>query len=45
VTDASKQTPLKASEQTEAKRRSGPETLVLYQAMVLKGEHELKRPA
>lgn len=45
MTDASKQTPLKASEQTEAKKRSGPETLVLYQAMVLKGEHELKRPA
>jgi formate/nitrite transporter FocA (FNT family) len=45
VAKASDQTPLKASEQTEAKKRSGPETLVLYQAIVLKGEHELKRPA
>ena len=45
MANASDQTPLKASDQTEAKRRSGPETLVLYQAIVLKGEHELKRPA
>jgi formate/nitrite transporter FocA (FNT family) len=32
-------------EQKEVVRRSGPESVVLHEAMVLKGEHELDRPA
>lgn len=45
MTEASQETPLKAEEHKEAEKRSGPESLVLYQAVVLKGEHELNRPA
>ncbi|HEU5068498.1 MAG TPA: formate/nitrite transporter family protein [Sphingomicrobium sp.] len=45
MAEASEQTSLKAEEKEEAQRRSGPESLVLYQAVVLKGEHELGRPA
>ncbi len=41
---ASKQTNLKREEKKDAQERSGPESLVLYQAMVLRGEHELGRP-
>jgi formate/nitrite transporter FocA (FNT family) len=44
MNDASKQTPLKKEEQRDAEKRSGPESLVLCQAVVLKGEHELGRP-
>jgi formate/nitrite transporter FocA (FNT family) len=43
--EASKKTNLKREEEKEAEKRSGPESLVLYQAVVLKGEHELGRPA
>jgi formate/nitrite transporter FocA (FNT family) len=32
-------------EQKEVVKRSGPESVVLHEAMVLKGEHELDRPA
>ncbi|MGN6154211.1 MAG: formate/nitrite transporter family protein [Sphingomicrobium sp.] len=42
---ASDQPQLKPKEQQEAEKRSGPESLVLYQAVVIKGEHELGRPA
>lgn len=42
---ASTQTNLKTKEKKDAEERSGPESLVLYQAMVLRGEHELGRPA
>ncbi len=42
---ASDDAQLKAEEHKEAEKRSGPESLVLHQAMVLKGEHELDRPA
>jgi len=45
MAEASEQTNLKAAEKKEAQKRSGPESLVLYQAVVLKGEHELGRPA
>ena len=45
MNEASEQTSLKADEHKEAQKRSGPESLVLYQAVVLKGEHELNRPA
>ena len=45
MVEASEQTSLKAAERKEAEKRSGPESLVLYQAVVLKGEHELGRPA
>jgi hypothetical protein len=41
MNEASEQTPLKREEQKDAKKRSGPESLVLYQAMVLQGENEL----
>ncbi len=41
---ASKQTNLKRDEKRDAEERSGPESLVLYQAVVLRGEHELGRP-
>lgn len=44
MNEASEQTALKAEEHKEAEKRSGPESLVLYQAVVLKGEHELNRP-
>jgi formate/nitrite transporter FocA (FNT family) len=44
MNEASKQTPLKPKEHKEAEKRSGPESIVLYQAVVLKGEHELGRP-
>ncbi len=43
--EASEKTNLKRDEEKEAVKRSGPESLVLYQAMVLRGEHELNRPA
>lgn len=42
---ASDKTHLQADERREAQKRSGPESLILYQAVVLKGEHELGRPA
>ena len=42
---ASAQTDLKPRDEREAEQRSGPESIVLHQAMVLKGEHELNRPA
>ena len=41
---ASDQPQLKPEAHKEAEKRSGPESLVLYQAVVLKGEHELRRP-
>jgi formate/nitrite transporter FocA (FNT family) len=44
MNEASDQTDLKPGEEHEAEKRSGPESIVLHQAMVLKGEHELKRP-
>ena len=44
MAEASEQTNLKPEEKKEAQKRSGPESLVLYQAVVLKGEHELGRP-
>jgi formate/nitrite transporter FocA (FNT family) len=43
--EASNKTNLGGEEKKEAEKRSGPESLVLYQAVVLKGEHELGRPA
>lgn len=43
--EASEQTNLTPREEQEAKKRSGPESLILHQAMVLKGEYELNRPA
>lgn len=43
--EASRQTKLKPKDERDAEKRSGPESLVLYQAVVLKGEHELGRPA
>lgn len=45
MNDASDQTNLKPREEQEAEKRSGPEPIVLHQAIALKGEHELKRPA
>ena len=44
MAQASEQTPLKEEEHKEAEKKSGPESVVLHQAMVLKGEHELDRP-
>lgn len=44
MNEASEQTHLKSDERRDAQDRSGPESLVLYQAMVLKGERELARP-
>jgi formate-nitrite transporter family protein len=41
----SDQPPVKEVEQKEILKRSGPESIVLHEAMVLKGEHELDRPA
>ncbi|QNM82329.1 formate/nitrite transporter family protein [Sphingomonas sabuli] len=41
---ASERTDVSGAEQREAEKRSGPESIVLYQAVVLKGEHELGRP-
>lgn len=43
--EASDQTALEGGQRRDAEERSGPESLVLYQAVVLKGEHELGRPA
>jgi formate/nitrite transporter FocA (FNT family) len=42
---ADDKSPEKAVEQEEIAKRSGPESVILHEAMVLKGEHELDRPA
>ena len=44
MNEASDRTDLEPKDQLEAEKRSGPESLVLYQAVVLRGEHELNRP-
>jgi formate/nitrite transporter FocA (FNT family) len=44
MNEASERTDLAPRDQLDAEKRSGPESLVLYQAVVLKGEHELNRP-
>jgi len=45
MNEASERTHLEPGEEHEAEERSGPESIVLHQAMVLQGEHELDRPA
>lgn len=44
IRKASERTNVHGAEQRDAEERSGPESIVLYQAVVLKGEHELGRP-
>ena len=43
--EAEKQPLRKHEEEKEVVKRSGPDSVVLHEAMVLKGEHELDRPA
>ena len=45
MADTSAKSSKQEEEQKEVVKRSGPESVVLHEALVLKGEHELGRPA
>jgi len=44
MSELPKRSRLKGDERRDAEERSGPDTVVLFEAVVLKGEHELGRP-